>query len=257
MTQNSFTTIISASEQTCPLLPVAHTCDGWRFRSILKGNRLDLPDTPCDVYNENLSYFFYGRPGYRGHNQSLSTSINSMYLVSIILDTHTIPKPKRILPFDSGAFNNQLFADCMHPSMKLEDFELYGDILAAPKIVSCFFGTNQNYWKGKPKSEIAFKSLDFEAECYSTLIKSRSNSAYDDRKSCIEIQINQDIKFDSSNILAIVVPECFADEESVKIFIDEHNTDLLTYECYHAKPNEDARSIIDKVHDYFLGKGLL
>ena len=251
-------TVEIAAEAACtPLLPAAHTMDGWRFRIAATDFAIELDPDPCKVYGEKLTYLFYGRPAYRGHNNNKSTSLNSLYLVSFILDLSTMPPLKRIMPFDTGAFHNDLFAPSMHPKMGLSDFEVSPVADSAGKIVARFFGANAAYWRGKPRSDLNGFGFNFEAESYAGLIAGNAKSDYDDRRSAIEMQVDQRIDFGTTSVLAVVMPECLADEPEVKTFLTRSGADGITYECYHARQAEDTRAIVAKTYDYLHGKGLV
>src|ERR1700730_3389022 len=90
-------------------LPLAHTTDGFRFRSLVRTPRLTL--APCPVYKEDLGYFFYAKPAYRPHFDVGPTSLLAYSPVSFILESVEAPAPVRIMPFDSGAMNGEFFKD--------------------------------------------------------------------------------------------------------------------------------------------------
>lgn len=240
-----------------PFLPAAHTMDGWRFRIATTDFGIDLDPDPCKVYGEQLTYLFYGRPAYRGHNKAESASLNSLYLVSFILDPTTLPPLRRMMPFDTGAFHSKLFAPAMHPKMGLPDFEVTPQIDSAAQIVARFFGANAAYWRGKPRTDLNGFGFNFEAESYAELISSNASSDYDDRRAAIEMQINQRIDFSTTGVIAVVLPECLADEAEVEAFLARSGADKVTYECYHARQTEDTRAIVARTYEYLCEKAML
>ncbi|SEK00155.1 hypothetical protein SAMN05518849_1256 [Sphingobium sp. AP50] len=83
-----------------------------------------LDPVPCPVFNkEPLIYFFYGRPAYRASAQIQSNGLDAYAPICIIMKPDAAD-PRRIFPFDSGAFHHHLLADFTHHRMMKEDFEL-------------------------------------------------------------------------------------------------------------------------------------
>jgi hypothetical protein len=143
----SFASLVSRIPAVCPLLPVAHTTDGYRFRDILENPR--LRPSQCHVFNEQLTYFFYGRPAYRAASTKKATSLDSFSLISILFKSDALPTPKRVFPFDTGAWHRGLFASYMHPKMTLSNFELAPSLAEAQKLVHLFYGNNTRYYMGE------------------------------------------------------------------------------------------------------------
>jgi hypothetical protein len=56
--------------------------------------------------------------------------------------------PDKMFPFDSGAFERELYKRHFHPDMKLGDFMLNGSIVMAGKLVTRSYGSNNDYYTG-------------------------------------------------------------------------------------------------------------
>jgi hypothetical protein len=143
--------------------------------------------------DEPLLYLFYGRPAYRVNSQRLSSAIDAYAPVCLVLRPDCVASPKRIFPFDSGAFHGERFVEAMHRKMLLEDFALDPDLQGPLKLIGLFFGNHDRYYRNVPFQDVAIPPLSFEALSYHILITSRHENAFDERISAIELQSDQDL----------------------------------------------------------------
>jgi hypothetical protein len=61
----------------------------------------------------------------------------------------------------------------------------------------------------------------------------------------IEVQFLQSIELTPETVLAVIMPEPFWDDKDVSKFVrDQLRADPLSYDCYHAQPNDDVREIV-------------
>jgi hypothetical protein len=256
MPTSRFAALISAAAGVAPLLPLTHTTDGYWFRDIISAKNLAL--NYCDVFKEDLLYLFYGRPAYRTSVTTRATLLDAFSFVCFVLRTETLPMPRRIFPFDSGAMSHGLYNAHLHPKMKLHDFEMATDLKEAQKLVDIFYGDNESYFLGRCIKGQKFPILDMEAQCYLSLIESKAQSDADDRKGSIEIQFDQCIALDPTDVLAVVLPEPFWDDKDVSDFVTEDlKAQPLSYDCYHAQPAEDTRAIMSEVRQFLKNRSLL
>jgi len=213
------------------LLPVFHSCDALAFRSILLDKRL-VPNE-CPVFlGENLVYLFYGRPAYKSASTE-ATHLNSYLPITFILDWNYIPAAKRVAPFDTGAFVNELYKEYMHHKMKVDGFLMRPEQKSAVKTTNFFFGKNSNYFAGKPKEDVKHGALDFEIESYLSLINGVAKSKTDDRKATIEVQLDSEISLTKDNLKAVILPAEFEATDIVRDVIKgELNAETLVYESY-------------------------
>lgn len=246
---NRFCRFIEASPPWDPLLPLTHTCDAFDFRGIMEEKKLLTHE--CPVFSgEALVYCFYGRPAYRPSRTKQATSIPAYMPVSIILTPDSVQTPKRIFPFDTGAFNSKLFENHMHPHMKINDFLLEPSQDLPGRCVKRFFGSNNKYFHGEPNPD-DIPSLEFEALSYYSLISEKGISGYDDRRSTIEIQSDNSIILTRSNVLLVVLPTIFLDDDKVQqTIVGEWGADVRTYSIHHGNPNEYVRLIYHEVEQY-------
>lgn len=241
-------------------LPLTHATDAYAFRDIYEHNILEpKPSTKSDGFGrENLLYMFLGRPAYRPNYDEDATSLGSYFPICLILKKDISVKPKRIFPFDSGAFINNLFVSHMHHNMIIKDFALEPSLNAAAKLISLFFGSDQAYFDADPVGELDISPLEFEIESYYELIKDKSKNSYDDRHSAVELQFDMDIPITKENILAVVLPNVFLDDEHVRTSIlSRWDAEALPYDTWRMQPREFTSVIFQLVKDYYVREGIL
>jgi len=217
-----------------------------------------LVPTPCSVFKEPLLYFFYGRPAYRPIGVVEPTSLNACSLVSFVVDSNSVGRPKRIFPFDSGGLQGGIYSKFVHPGMKLTNFELVGTLDNIRKLVTLFFGTNSNYYRGKCLPEVNFSAMEFEAQCYYELIRTLAQTKPDDRRGTVEVQFDAAVDFSACKVDAVIVPEDFLDDQAVVEFIcGTLGAMPLKYVCYHARPVEDVGAILEVARQFLADGGVL
>jgi hypothetical protein len=119
--------LINSQHSAKPVLPLVHTTDVYRFSNVLDDGRLEPRE--CPVFDkEPLLYFFYGRPSYRANSKEAATALDHYLPVCLLFRSSVVNPIKRIFPFDSGGFHDELYADAFHKDMKLDDFGLEPDI---------------------------------------------------------------------------------------------------------------------------------
>lgn len=220
-------------------LPLLHTCDAYKFRSIVE--ELILKPTTCDVFNTELLYAYYGLPSYRIKNNK-ATNNPAHYMTCFILNTEASDTFSKIYPFDSGAFFklNEIKENFFHNDTKIDDFELSGSISSAKKVIKTFYKTNENYLKQTPLLTKELSYLDFEANGYKNLISFNGSSSFDDRASSIEVLFDKEIKLNKKSVKQIIIPKCFKDDEyAMKLIKEKFDIEIpLTYDTHKGNPSE-------------------
>jgi len=237
-------------------LPIVHNSESIRVqRAIEEGS---IKTRKCNVFEgENLSYFFLGRPSYK----SLGKDKQHWELPStVILDIGNL-QPKRVFPFDTGAFKRGF-----HPSytqmFDLEDFELEPTTHSVERYIGTFFGSSDNYFKGKPISKREFLDthdiLPTEAclHAISSLINGESiNKKLDERRSAIEYQFDSNIDITQSNLLAVIMPEVYLQDDEFVASISATGAELLTYSMYPINSDYYNFALYERCHSFFSRKG--
>lgn len=146
---STFSDQVPRANETFKFLPLFHTCDGFFARKHLRAEELVTEDV-CEVFNEQVTYLFYGRAAYKYALTDLATTQLSLYPVCFIFDLELIEDIKRIYPFDSGAMHHAFLKGFMDDKMTLADFESEPDTRRIADIVLKFFDNNSDYLKAKP-----------------------------------------------------------------------------------------------------------
>ena len=256
-----FNEFIKSSNTLFPSMPLFHVCEGYYFRGIVEKRKLVA--SPGKYFSgESLLYLFYGRPSYRVEDiargeDTKATKLSFFFPVCIMVKSDSIAMPKRIAPFDTGAFEKQLFKEYLHPQMNCDDFLLDPTLDMASRLVSKFYGSNQSYFNGEPL-EIEIPAIEFEADSYYNLINSNASTAYDDRNATVEIQSDSDLVLDSNTVLLIVMPTIFwQDPEFGKAIKEAWHTEVRTYSIHRAHPNEYTQLIYQEVEKWMKEKNYL
>lgn len=251
-----FANFACSNTHSLPVLPVVHTTDWWSFRHIMDGNLLAMQR--CPVFSEDLVYLFYGKPCYRLHQGSEPTSLSAFYLVSLIFEANSVGPFRRVHPFDTGAFSKGFYQSHLHPKMEIKDFELNASLGAVTEAVDVFYGTNAGYFKGAPKKNIPVSPMDIEAEAFVSLISTPARTPADDRRSAIEIQLQNSIDLTNVRVLAVILPEQLLDDQRVEQFIEVNlGAEALGYFCPHARPDEDVRAIMTEAKRFYKSRSWL
>lgn len=180
-----------------------HTTDAFRLRNIILEGF--FRPSYCKVFDEKLLYLFYGRPAFR-RGESNQIRLSSKAPIAVIFSPSLIDLGRRIYPFDSGAFSCH-YKQWMHPGMQLKDFELACSQDAPQRSVAAFFGTNHDYLRANSALPPKPYKGEFEVESVVELLKDPSIQDADDRRLAIELQVGEDIAFNSKSILALVIPD--------------------------------------------------
>ncbi|MFT6443371.1 MAG: hypothetical protein ACJASM_002932 [Salibacteraceae bacterium] len=209
--------IIERGEAELPHLPSFHNTRSYLFREICDTNQIH--PTPCSVFDEDIAYFFYGKPSYRAvadqKNPDKSFSSNRHLPVCIAVDSSVL-ELERIFPFDSGGFEKGIYFPHLEgDDYTLESFNLGKDSILPMKLVATFFGTNNNYIEGEIRSDVGFLSFfEFELEDYLNLIKAKNQNG-DDRRSSIELQTKNSVVLDRNSVFAVTLPLSALSNQSI------------------------------------------
>ena len=248
--KNCINSFVNNTTSNLDSLPINHILETYAFRELIMGSPT-LKTNLCDVFNEQLLYFFYGIPSYRLSKNNKSSKLSSLYPVCIVLDIYKCGVPHRIIALDSGGFDNNIFKDFFHEKTSLDDLSLYPTIETGKKFVAAFYGNNKNYLYNNPLDDIKHNPLEFELEGYIELIRTKQISNYDDRASTLEMQYTQDIELDKTKVKLVVLPAILMDDPEVKKLLEEDwESTVETYTTYRANPNEFMSTIKTKVLDF-------
>jgi len=234
-------------------LPFFHSCDSVYLQAIIQDRQ--LRPQYCNIYKEELLYLFSGKPAYKS-NQSKSSWLTSYMPMCFIISFEAIQTLRRVVAFDSGAFSK--YSDWMHPSMTLDQFYLTPNKAAILKTVEHFYESNYAYFIGKARHEIFHDPIHFQLESYHAMIRNVGKSDVDDRKSCIEVQLNHAIKLNSTNIEAVILPGNLINSPLVKkTLIDELGLTLIPITNYGAPSPHYYGKILEIARSFMVDKKLM
>lgn len=246
---NEFDRFVATFPPATPLLPLFHVCDALGFRGIQKEETLKTNN--CTVFQQDLLYFFYGRPSYRIRGHGVPTSNPSLLPVCFVLDFEKIGPPHHVYPFDSGAAHANMFVDFFPDECGNADFALTPNCEAPARIVSCFYETNWRYFLEEGAAR-EIKAMDIEAQVYQNLLENKGDTKYDNRRSTVEVAYAAHVPLTKENFLAIVIPITMLNDQRVTDFIASYNAKTLTYITSHENPGGYHAAIKTKVYDFLM-----
>lgn len=247
--RTSFREFVARGAPASGGLPLTHVTDAYALRDVVANGQ--LTPQPCPVFREPLLYLFYGRPAFR-KNMNIQASRNTGYApVCLIVHPADAVRPKRMFPFDSGAFDAKLFGPLFHSQMILEDFSLEEAIDSARRIVGLFFGDNNGYFHNQPSAAPPYGRFDFEVEGYAHLVQKADEDKLDERLSTIEIQLNVALDL-KEHVVAVVVPETFMEDAALMARLAELKIDPLPYLYMDRwRPLDATSGVYAAVREYY------
>lgn len=241
---------VTQTEPTIGDLPLVHTSDAYRLQDILTAKSL-LP-TLCNVFEEELLYLFLGRPAYRTRKQTNDNIHFDLPVVIILKPEASLPTPKRIFPFDTGAFSNHFYDRYFHPDTNIFDFEIGVSLDDARRFASHLYSTNREYFIGATRKNVEVPFGQFELEGLYELARAPADPSLenpvppDERSSSIELQFDREIPL-KGNILAIVIPQQYLDDSDVVASI--RSLDPLHIETYEVISKMGARELAGSIYE--------
>ena len=204
-------------------LPLIHSTASHNIENIVDSHNIKA--SLCDVYTEDhLNYFFVGRPAYKGYIGSESAQYWELPCC-FIFDFDIVKDPKRIFPFDSGAFANKKYPHYIN-CLKPEQFEVSAVDGAVSKLIGAFFGDTRSYFKMRSKDKIDFErefsltAFDAEIKALHTLSKHESSKGFDDRRFTIEMQKEGDLDLKVHRPLAVIAPAIYFDNPEFRNHVE-------------------------------------
>lgn len=236
-------------------LPLVHTTQGHRLADIL--NNSSLTATRCDVFEgENLCYMFVGRPAYKV-KESASPQYWELPIAFVTRFSDEL-SPKRVFPFDSGAFRRGLLSDSI-TVFPIEEFDISGDNSLIGRFISAFYGSNDGFYRGNSSSVDRMKEEhiigvnEMGIEATAALHNEKLTDKSDDRAKSIELQFGDDFIIREGELLAIILPEQFKTEpayvEAIRNISKEaryYDTYPLRTDSYYSQIYNITRKIIEK-----------
>jgi hypothetical protein len=181
-----------------------HTTDGFRLKNLINTGTLSV--NRCRVLDEDLLYFFYGRPAFR-RDEDQQLRLTSKSPIVIVLKTELVANALRMFPFDSGAFQAGRYQNWIHPGMTLADFQLAQSPEAPQRCISAFFGSANKYLRLEGQKPSLPYAGEFEVESLVAILNDPDATTADDRRLAVELQLGLSVPFDDTTIAALVIPD--------------------------------------------------
>jgi len=221
-----FRTIVSAYREMADELPLVHTSECENLSSFVASHQIN--PSYCTVFKESLVFLFYGRPAYRSKKGQQPGESVQLCPVCFVFKPRTVSKRiRRVFPCDTGALGTDLF----NPPLTVADLgnlELEPRIESAQRLVPLLFENNQNYFLGKARSSLVL-SAGTPVQRFHQLLITPGPVGYDDRKSAIEVQVEEPISL-RNQLLCVILPREFLDTREIRTTIlYEWNCDPIHY----------------------------
>jgi hypothetical protein len=202
--RTNFSEFVAGLPAPGTLLGLTHITSSYTLRDILDDGYIAAPTT-CPVLGEPVVYAFYGRAAFRAGSEFKVTNLPSMFPTILILDPRTVPTPKYVFPFDSGAFVDGKMDQFLHPYMPLFDFLLPPDPASVAKLVNAAFGGHDAFFRNNPTTGFDVPASNYEADSYRHIV-SKGIEDLDDRGTTPELVFTERIELDKS-ARAIILPD--------------------------------------------------
>lgn len=256
VTENYYQKHISESELKVEAMPLVHVCDCFTFRKIFTSGT--IAPTHCDVFKQDLAYYFYGRPSYRVAGVDITSNSMSMFPTCFIIDSNFVPSISNAYPFDTGAFEAGIFSRYVHPKANVADYKLLNDFEFLNKFVGYFYENNSEYYDGNVninKSKIP--TMAFELHTLLQMITSESSEKFDDRCHTIEIQTDQSVDIRGGGVKAMVLPSAMANDPDISAFLFDNDVHPIIYQTTRCAPSSLTSTIISEVRKYYSEEGVI
>lgn len=249
---SSFSSQVPIQNEPIEFLPLFHTCDLFRGRGYLK-DKMIKPNEICDVFGEEITYLFYGRPAYR-YMIGEDAKLMEYYPICFMLDINIDADISRIFPFDTGALHSEMLNKFIHKDNKVDDFLLEADRSRIKDVVLKFFGSNDAYLNYKIKGSLEIDPFDFESIAYKKMHDAFVSDRTDERRVTIEIQAGPKVSLDTGNLIAVIVPTQMMDSPFFKSFLHSVQCDVATYDIDIWDPKTSFALVVKAAKDYIFRK---
>lgn len=206
-------------------LPFFHSTVSQYAETIIKEG---IKPRLCEVFNQNLTYLFYGRASFCHDNHiQMQTATSQRLAVSFGIRFDALDDSYKylVVPFDTGACKNNRFVPHIHyndSTFDIYQFRVKDDI---NKYIKMFFANNTNYIMGKALNT---NNSDASIKALNNLILDTVNPSFDERARTIEYSTNQ--TFNLKNYACIVMHIRDYEKTSTKSILDKYpNIKIITY----------------------------
>lgn len=189
----------------------------------------------CNVFKDDLAYFFVGRPAYK--YEVKGEPAQWLLPLVFVMRFQKPPKIKRIYPFDSGAFTKRRFPDYIQTFTR-ERFLLGNDPSVIDRLISFYFDDERAYIERSANSnkDIA-KRHEIDARhdeimALAKLYQEQITTEMDDRAAAIEVQVEEDVSLEGGDVLAVMLCEDRLNTQGLEEALRAITPRIRTYGLY-------------------------
>lgn len=245
----NFSQFVRSLPEPASLLGLTHITSSYILRDILDDGCI-AAQSYCPVLGEPVIYAFYGRAAFRGKIEFGPTNLACLFPTVLIIDPNSVPPPKYVFAFDSGAFVGGKMDRFLHPYMPLFDFLLAPEPVSAGRLVSAVFGTNDSFFRNSPRPEFQVPPSNFEADCYRHIVLEGIEDL-DDRGTTPELVFADKIELRRS-VKAVILPDVLAKDPEIHTPLDSYGLDIYDYPLVsYSRPVEShftVRQIVESIY---------
>ncbi len=249
--------LASTADEATPELPLVHSTEAAHIRGIFTA--AELRPRPCPVFNNlPLTYLFYGRPAYQSKQANTATASPTLCPICFVFKPHSSPSTiHSVYPFDTGAANVDRFSPYVSKT-EFRTFAIDPSLDTVRRLVKCFFTSNELYYEADASSFTLPADAEVDLTKYYNLITHQNPVDYDDRRSAVEIAVEDAIPLKDS-LLAVVLPAALMGDENIKKMIYEVlRCCPLMYRTYHGlSPGGYSYTIREVLFNYLRSGGYL
>lgn len=244
---NKLEKFVSTALPAGPQLPLTHITKVANARTVFENG--ELRTSHCPVLNEELLYFFYGKAEYRTRGNKAS-DLPGEKPVCFVCRSVNDGDVFTTFPFDSGAFYlSEGIKELYFPHVEdVLDLSLGNTMSSIQKLVTKFFGDNDQYIENEVQRLNIDPLFDLEAAAYIQLLLSGGLSILDGRSTTPELVIHEPVSLNKVDF--IVAP---VQMQKSLYFITQCSNYSIVPIYYHIKsplmPREYISVIQEKIHD--------
>ncbi len=168
----------------------------------------------CNVMKTDLTYFFYGRPAYRPGKINLTNKDKDSRPVCLLFDKKSVPSRVGVYPCDTGAQLRNYYSPFLD-GVSISDLYCITIGEAEGRIVSRYFGKNDDYFYGQELSTLIPAPISSVAVAFHNLLTSNRASACDDRSRSLDVTQNVDFSLHTC-LRSVFLPDFLAADAVVK-----------------------------------------
>lgn len=223
----------AASVPSAKRLALAYVTVGDKISATLEYG--ELRPTYCEVFSKELLYLSYGGPRYKPSSDF--TEFPAGFPIAFVLRPAVAERMDCFFPYDTGAAYDGLFGEPW--SSELKQFDRFSVARDASRIVSAFYGTNEDFVRGRVSNRVPeVTPLPFLHDFLKTDL---SQTGIDQRQRTIECLTSSSLALSADTILWIGYPDNLT--QDFREFYDRCSEGIETYP-YFAETRENPAELV-------------